>query len=266
MKILFLGDVDGKTGREAVKKTLPELKKEYAPDIVIANGENMAHGLGIAPKSMQELIEAGVDFFTSGNHVWDKKEIYEVLKNPELKDKIIRPANYPPGVEGEGYKIIPVDTKSLLVINLVGRVFFSENFDCPFRALDDILTKTKNKKIDGIIVDFHAEATSEKVALGWYADGRVAAVIGTHTHVQTADEKILPRGTAYLSDAGMTGSVNSIIGASKENVLKIFLTQVKQPIEAAEDETAIINGVLVEINPKNKLAEKILRINKEIKI
>ena len=154
---------------------------------------------------------------------------------PFKKAKIIRPANYPPETPGEGYKIIKINTKSLLIINLIGRVFMHENFDCPFRALDDILDKTKRQKIDGIFVDFHAEATSEKVAFGWHADGKVSTVVGTHTHVQTSDEKILPQGTAYISDVGMVGGFNSVIGANKENVLKSFLTQISQSMDAAED-------------------------------
>lgn len=262
MTILFFGDITGKMGREAIKKYLPKLKQTYQPDLIIANGENLAHGLGLTAKTLEEMLEAGIDFFTSGNHVWDKKDIYQIFSDNKLKDKLIRPSNYPPGAPGEGYKIIQINAYSLLVINLVGRVFFSENFDCPFRSLDDILGKTQRKKIDGIIVDFHAEATSEKEAMGWYADGRVSAVVGTHTHVQTADEKILSRGTAYISDMGMVGPSDSVIGAEKESIIKMFLSQISQPIEpSAETGPYIINGVIIEINPKTKLAKSIKRIN-----
>lgn len=261
MTILFFGDIVGKIGREAIKNILPKFKKQYKPDIIIANAENLAHGAGITIKTLEELMECGVDFFTSGNHVWNKKDIYQIFGDNKLKDKIIRPANYPPEVPGQGYKIIKINTKSLLIINLIGRVFMHENFDCPFRALDDILDKTKRQKIDGIFVDFHAEATSEKVAFGWYADGKVSAVVGTHTHVQTSDEKILPQGTAYISDAGMVGGFNSVIGTNKKNVLKSFLTQINQSMDAAEEGPVIINGAVIEINSKNKLAKSIERIN-----
>lgn len=261
MKILLLGDTTGKSGREALKEHLPKIKKQYKPDIIIVNGENLAHGNGITTKIMEEILGYGIDFITSGNHIWDKKDIYEIFSDKKLKDKIIRPENYPPGVPGEGYKILNINTHTLLIINLIGRVFMPEDYDCPFRALDDILNKVKNKKIDGVIVDFHAEATSEKEAFGWYADGRVSAVLGTHTHVQTADEKILPKGTAYITDIGMIGSANSVIGAAKENILKTFLTQIHRPIEVDEEGPVIINGALIKINYETKLAEHIERIN-----
>lgn len=266
IKILFFGDVVGKIGRRALKKVLPGLKKKYKPDLVIANGENLAHGLGVTKKTLKEMKEIGVNFLTSGNHIWNKKEINEIFNDPEYKDFIIRPANWPEGAPGEGAKLLKVGKFSILVINLMGRVFIEEDLDCPFKKTDEILSQYQDKKINALLVDFHAEATSEKVALGWYLDGRVSAVLGTHTHVGTIDAKILPKGTAHLVDVGMVGAKDSVIGQKKEEVLAGFLTQLPQTFEPPEKGEAIVNGVYLEIDPKTKKAKKIKRIDLETKI
>lgn len=266
LKIIFFGDVFGRIGRQAIKKILPTLKKKYQPNIVIANGENMAHGLGVTKKILTEMKRAGVDFFTSGNHIWKKREIYKIFDDPELKNYIIRPANWSTGVPGQGFKLLKVGKLSLLVVNLLGRVFIDQTTECPFKTIDKILNKHKDKKINAVLVDFHAEATSEKVAIGWYLDGRVSAVLGTHTHVATADAKILPQGTAYLTDVGMVGAKDSVIGVKKEQPLAGFLTQLPQVFEPPEKGIALVNAVYLEIDPRTKKTVKIKRIDKEVKI
>jgi 2',3'-cyclic-nucleotide 2'-phosphodiesterase len=264
IKILFLGDIFAKIGRRAVIKTIPKLKKEYEPDLILANAENLAHARGITDTTIKEMLDAGIDFFTSGNHVWDKNDAYVLLgkKDPV----VIRPANYPEGTIGLGEKIITIGIKNILVINLIGRVFFRDDFDDPFRVVDRILEKYKKQNLAAIIVDFHAEATSEKRAMGFFLDGRVSAVIGTHTHVQTADEQILEKGTAYITDAGMTGSKNSVIGLDKRIIIKNFLSQINEPGEIHETGLAQVNGVYLEINPKTQKAVKIERVWKEVDI
>lgn len=264
MKVLFFGDVVGKIGRRAVKQILPELKAEYQPDLIIANVENVAHGVGVTEKTLAELIEAGVQAFTSGNHIFSKPEA-EALLN--AKDSVLlRPANYPPGLPGDDYKIIEIGSKAVVIINLIGRVFIKENFDCPFRKLDEILAKITVKNLGAIIIDFHAEASSEKMAFGWYADGRVSAVLGTHTHVPTADGKILPEGTAFISDVGMVGALNSVIGDCKEEIIKSFLTQTNASIEIPEEGEVEVGAVLVEIDPATKKAVKIGRVDRKIRV
>lgn len=265
LKILFFGDVVGKIGRKAIKKTLPQLKKELKPDLVIANAENLAHGLGATKKTLTEMREAGVDLFTSGNHVWCKEEIKDVLADNQIP--ILRPANYPEGTAGRGEKIIKIGKYQLLVISLLGRVFIEEeNISCPFKTVDKVLAKHEGEKLAGVIVDFHAEATSEKVALGWYLDGRVSAIIGTHTHVGTADQRLLLKGTAFLSDAGMTGARDSVIGLDRKEIINSFLTGEAFSHDLPETGWAIINSVLLTINPKNGRAVKIKRVDREIEI
>jgi len=266
IKILFFGDVVGKIGRQALKKVLPGLKKKLKPDLTIANVENLAHGLGITKKTIQETREAGVDFFTSGNHVWRKREIVEIFKDNKWKNSIIRPANWPEGVPGEGAKFFQVGNFSFLVVNLLGRVFIDKSLDCPFKKLDEILTQYKKRKINAILVDIHGEATSEKIAFGWYADGRVSAVLGTHTHIGTADAKILPKGTGYITDVGMVGAKDSVIGRKKEEVLAGFLTQLPQVFEPPEKGEVIVNSVYLEINPETKKTIKIKRVDLETEI
>lgn len=264
LKILFFGDIVGKIGRQALAKVLPELKKEYSPDLIIANAENLAHGKGVTNDSLKSMMEAGIDFFTSGNHIWKKKEALPILQENKLP--IIRPANYPPQVPGVGYKIIEVGSKKVLIINLVGRVFMKEDFDCPFRQLDEILAKTKKEKPSAVIIDFHAEATSEKRALNFYASGQVSAVIGTHTHIQTADEEISKDGTAYITDVGMVAAKDSILGSNKQDIIKKFLTQLPAEHEIPESGPVIVNAVYLEINPQNGQATQIKRLNQEVEI
>lgn len=260
MKILFIGDVFAKSGREAVKKVLPDIKKKFKINLTIANGENMTHGKGMTQEHVNDLIEAGVDFFTSGNHVWANKDIVGQLDNPKLP--IIRPANYPPDVPGKGYRIIQDDMmRKVLVINLLGRVFMKDDMDCPFRKVDQILSETQHEKLDAIIVDFHAEATSEKVALGHYLDGKVSAVIGTHTHIPTADARILEGGTAYITDVGMVGPRDSVIGLNKKTIINQFLTQLPVKHEVAESE-CVFSAVVIDIEKggKAKSIEHILDV------
>jgi metallophosphoesterase (TIGR00282 family) len=237
IRVLFIGDVIGKKGRRLVSCLLPELRKEKEIDLVIANGENAAGGFGITRKTADELFSSGVDLLTGGNHIFSKKEVYEIID----EYPIIRPANYPPSVPGRGYIIC----KKVCVISLCGRTFM-EPLDCPFRTADSIINEVLGvTKV--IIIDIHAEATSEKVALGWYLDGRVSAVIGTHTHIPTADARILPKGTAYITDIGMVGARNSVIGMNKAAILRRFLTQVPEKFETAKND-GIFSGVILEID------------------
>lgn len=255
MKILFFGDIVGKPGREAIQKIVPQWQKKYQPDLIIANGENMAHGSGITKNGLEEILKAGVNLVTSGDHTWKQKEIVSLLENSKIP--LIRPANFPPGLPGKGYRMIEVRTKKILVINLIGRVFMPQQYDDPFRKADQIL-KAKSEEADIIIVDWHAEATAEKVCLGWYLDGRVTAVLGTHTHIPTADERILPNGTAYISDVGMVGVRDSSLGRRKEDAIKRYLTQTNIKLEVAEGPVEV-DAVLIETGRKRK-AKKIERI------
>ena len=256
MKILFFGDIVGQPGREAIKKIIPQWKKKYQPDLIIANGENMAHGSGITVKTLNEVLSAGVDLVTSGDHTWRQKEINILLENKETP--LIRPANFPPNLPGKGYRLIEVRTKKVLVINLIGRGFMKQQYDDPFRKADEILESEQSEQADIIIIDWHAEATAEKVCLGWYLDGRVTAVLGTHTHIPTADNRILPQGTAYISDVGMVGVQDSSLGRDKEAAVKRFLTQMNTKLDVAEGPVEV-NAVLLETDQKNK-AKKLKRI------
>lgn len=265
VKILFLGDIVGRIGRNAVKEVLPKLKKKHKPDMVIANAENLAHGSGVSESVLTEMMEAGVDFFTSGNHVWSNKNEIEKIFS-ENKMPLIRPANYPESVLGDGYRVVEIGMQKVLIVNLIGRVFFRENFECPFRKMEKILAETKNENLSAIIVDFHAEATSEKNAFARYFDGKVSAVIGTHTHVQTSDEQILPQGAAYITDAGMAGLKYSSLGVDLKNVIAMFLTQVPQTWELPEHGACQVDGVFAIINADNMKAESIERIKLDIDI
>jgi len=251
--ILFIGDVVGRPGRRAVERFLPGLVKKYAPGLVIANGENAAGGIGITEEIAKDLF-LHVDVLTSGNHIWDKKEILPYL---DREPRLIRPANYPAVNPGHfSYVFQHQDGFKAAVLNLQGRVFM-EPLDYPFRKADEEIERlTKTTPV--IIVDFHAEASSEKQALGWYVDGRVSAVIGTHTHVQTADERILPKGTAYITDVGMTGGYNAVIGIEKEQALQRFLTGRPQHFEPAKD-GLMLGCLYVEINLKTGLARSVKR-------
>ncbi|HCG76385.1 MAG: TIGR00282 family metallophosphoesterase [bacterium (Candidatus Ratteibacteria) CG_4_10_14_3_um_filter_41_18] len=255
MKILVIGDIVGKSGRKAVEDIIPSLKEEEEIDFVIANGENSAGGSGITPKITQELLACGIDVITTGDHIWKRKEVLEII---DREPRLLRPANYPLGVPGKGSVVIAAGNKVKVgVINLLGRIFMKP-LECPFRTAEDEIKKiSQSTKI--IIVDIHAEATSEKIALGYFLDGKVSAVIGTHTHVQTADEKILPQGTAYITDIGMVGSSNSVLGREIEPIIKRFLTGLPTHFGIAAENT-VLSGAILEINPETGRASKIQRI------
>ena len=255
MKLLFIGDIVGRPGRMALASRLGRLVDRHSVDLVIANGENAAAGFGLTLEVARELFDQGVDVMTSGNHIWDKREIFEQL---ESDPRLLRPANYPPGLPGRGSGIYRTAAGVAVgVVNLEGRVFMN-NLDCPFRAADALVEELR-RETPIILVDFHAEATSEKVALGHYLDGRVSAVVGTHTHIQTADEHILPGGTAYLTDAGMTGSRDSVIGIRKELSIERFLTQLPVRFDVAKKEP-ILCGLLVEVDEETGRAVAVERV------
>ena len=241
MRFLLIGDVVGRPGRKCLHDLLPQIIINYQVDFTIANGENLASGTGINKKTAEELFESGVDFLTTGNHVWDKKEAIEYL---DKEQRIIRPLNYPPQTPGRGYAITECKGIKIGIINTSGRVYMPA-LDCPFRTVAEAV-QTIRKQTKIIIVDFHAEATSEKIALGRYLDGNVSAVVGTHTHVQTADERILRGGTAYITDLGMTGPVESVLGMDPEKVMTKFLTQMPVRFEVASKGLAI--QVLIDVD------------------
>ncbi|MDF2592722.1 MAG: metallophosphoesterase [Clostridia bacterium] len=257
MNILCIGDIVGKSGRNFINTRLPKLIQEYKIDFVVANGENVAHGVGITKNTYDELVYAGVDVITLGNHTWAKREVLEFIND---KANLIRPANFPTNNPGNGYTIVEKAGKRVAVINLVGRVYM-ESYDCPFKKVDEILSKIEDQA-DIIIVDFHAEATSEKLAMGWYLDGRVAAVFGTHTHVQTSDERLMPQGTAYITDVGMTGPYNSILGVEKDIIIKKFVTLMPGKFEVA-DGFAIFTAILLEADDNKAVSIKRLNILEE---
>lgn len=248
MKIVFLGDVVGNGGRKAVKDFLPPLKRDFSPDIIIANCENASGGVGITPKNADELFDMGINLLSSGNHVWKHSEINTYLNN---NNRIIRPLNYPdkyhlPGFGFTKYKFKGVE---IYLVSILGRIFM-DPIDCPFTAIDNLLENIDKDKI--IIVDFHAEATSEKVAMGWFLDGRVSAVLGTHTHVQTADDRILPGGTAYITDVGMCGPMDSVIGVESDIIIERIISQ--RPVKFKFSNSNIgINGVIIEFDENNKV-------------
>ncbi len=256
VKLLFISDIVGKPGRQAVAMQLHRLVDRYAIDIVIANGENAAGGFGLTEDIAKELYEQGIHVITSGNHIWDKRESYEFINR---EDRVVRPANYPDGAPGRGSTIVmtPAGAK-VAVLNLEGRAFMN-NLECPFRTADREISRLKDTT-PVILVDFHAEATSEKLALGWYLDGKVSAVIGTHTHVQTSDERLLPGGTAYITDAGMTGSFDSVIGIKKELAIEKFLSQLPVRFEVAKKDVRL-NAVVVEIEMDSGKAFGIERLS-----
>ena len=252
--VLAIGDIIGRPGRQAISELLPGMREQYGLDLVMANGENTAGGLGITPATASALLSAGVDVLTSGNHIWAQKEIIPYLDG---EMPVLRPLNYPPGVPGRGHMF----KKQAMVVNLIGRTFIG-NFDCPFRAMDQLLAEVKDKP-PIIIVDFHAEATSEKMAMGRYLDGRVSAVLGTHTHVGTIDTQVLPQGTAYVTDIGMTGPADSIIGDDTETVLQRFLTSIPHRLSVGQGKVAF-NAVLVRVDDNSGKAISIDRIYQEV--
>lgn len=256
MKVLFIGDIIGNPGRKAVSHLLNGLIDRNKLDLVIANGENSAGGFGITPQIAEELFELGINVITTGNHIWDKKEIIPYLPTQKM---LLRPANYPPGVPGFGSTVVSAPSgETLGVININGRVFMDALLDCPFRGVEKEMEKMKGKT-RAILVDIHAEATSEKMTMGWYLDGRVSAVLGTHTHVQTADERILPKGTAFISDAGMTGPLDSVIGIDKAQAIEKFITQMPRKFEIPHKDIEL-NGVIIEIDSESGLSRSISRV------
>ena len=255
MNILLIGDVVGKVGRRAIACLLPEIRRNHDLDIVIANGENAAGGKGLTPSTADEIFEAGVEIITSGNHIWRYNEIYSYL---DSEAPVLRPLNYPEGAPGRGF----LCHNGVAVINLMGRTFMPGALDCPFRGADDALAKIGDRNI--VIVDMHAEATSEKAAMAWYLDGRVSAVIGSHTHIPTADARVLPKGTAFVTDVGMVGSRDSILGVVKQPVIDAFLNQLPTRFTTDEHGPVVFNSVLIQVDEASGRATGIQRIDHEL--
>jgi len=259
MRFMFIGDIVGEAGRQMVTRFVPELKRKKNLDIVIANAENMAGGFGITPETFQEITQAGVDIVTGGNHTFDKKEGVPVLQDEPY---CLRPANYPQGTPGAGSVLYTSPRGPKIgVINVMGRIFM-DALDCPFKAADQLITPLL-EKTKVILIDVHAEATSEKVAFGWHFDGRASLVVGTHTHIQTADERILPKGTAYLTDAGMTGPYDSVIGMRKEVIVEKFITRRGKRFEVASGDPWLC-GVIVEVVAETGRAVSVERVRIEL--
>lgn len=263
LKIIFISDVIGKVGRNAIRQYLPKLQKKYKPHLVIANAENLAHGIGFTKKTLEEIRESGINFFTTGNHAWKKAGSDEILNDKDYP--IIRPANYKEKKSGVGYKAVFVGKHKLIVVNLLGEVFMEESVNSPFKIMEKLLKKFDSKNI---IVDFHCEATSEKVAFANYFDGKISAVIGTHTHVQTADARILDSGTGFITDAGMVGYYDSVIGANKDQIMNLFLGTGKssKKHDLPENGPVEFDAVYVEIDSKNGKCKKIDRIREIIQV
>lgn len=259
IKILFIGDIVGRPGRRAACYFVNEIKKKEGIDLVVANGENLAAGKGMTYEKYQEMKDCCIDYFTSGNHIWNNPDFVSCLDDPKVN--VLRPANYADSLPGRGFAKIKVNGHNVVIINLQGRVFMRDAIEDPFIIGKNIVDEN-NDSIT--IIDFHAEATSEKVALGYYLDGRVTAILGTHTHIQTADEKILPKGTAYISDVGMCGPEDSVLGVKKEIIIEKFLTQLPKSHKIATGDS-IFNAVLLEIDTKNKKAISIRRYLKLLK-
>lgn len=256
MNILAVGDLIGNSGVKELKKQLEDIKRQEQIDFVIVNGENAAEGMGMTQKNFDDILAMKIDVITMGNHTWGKKDIFKFIDHP----KLIRPANYPKGVVGKGYNIYTCQNKKIAVINLIGRVDINVLSENPFIIAKEIIEKIKNQ-VDIILIDFHAEATAEKIAMGYFLDGKVTAVFGTHTHVQTADEKILPKGTGYITDIGMTGPKYSVIGMDIEASLKRFETTLPERYKIATGE-CIFNGVIFEIDDANHRVKRIKRIER----
>ncbi|MBI2218242.1 MAG: TIGR00282 family metallophosphoesterase [Candidatus Rokubacteria bacterium] len=254
MRVLMVGDVYGEPGRTALAKLLPKIKREYEIDLTVVNVENAAGGFGVTAALGRWFLDQGVDVMTSGNHIWDKKEVVEYITKENL---LLRPANFPVGTPGTGYITVKSGPHRVGVINLMGRVFMLP-IDCPFRKADEIITElSKDTRI--ILVDMHAEATSESLAMGWYLDGRVTAVVGTHRHVQTADERVLPGGTAYITDLGLTGPTDGVIGVDRNQIVQRFLTQMPIKFETAKGPAAL-SGAVITVDPETGRASGITRL------
>lgn len=252
MRLVFIGDIVGRIGREMVKETLPLIKKKYRPQVTIANAENAANGKGITEKIYKELLSYGIDVITLGNHTWDNRDIFDFIDNAP---KLIRPANFPDGVRGQGHTIITVNQQKLAIINLQGRVFMSPLED-PF-AIGQRLVQECRAITPHIFIDFHAEVTSEKQAMGWFMDGLVSAIVGTHTHVQTNDARLLPQGTAYLTDVGMTGAYDGILGLKKESIITRFQNQLPTRHEVLEQGRKLISACFIDLDDVTGKAKKI---------
>jgi metallophosphoesterase (TIGR00282 family) len=256
MRVLILGDVVGRPARRAIRDLVPSLIEREGIDLAIANAENAAGGIGVDLKSAKELLSSGVDVLTSGNHIWKKKEIYQYM---DEHSELIRPANYPEGAPGRGWCAWQNDHGlNALIINVQGRVFMPNHVDDPFRSVDAIC-RERGRHSRVVIVDMHAEATSEKNAMGWHLNGRASIVFGTHTHVQTSDERILPGGTAYITDVGMCGPLDSVIGMDKETVIKGFLSQLPRQFEVAH-ENVVLQGIIVDVDDDSGQAREITRL------
>lgn len=260
MKFLIFGDVCGRLGREGITRILPELKKEYEADAVIINIENMAHGKGISPDTMREALAWGANVYVLGDHAWDNDAGISFLDDPKIP--IIRPANYGPQVPGRGYCVFTVGAFRVAVMQLQGQVTMRTDPANPFHALDDLLLIPEIAQAEVKLLDFHAEATSEKRGMGWHADGKISAVWGTHTHVPTADAQILPQGTGYITDVGMNGGYHSIIGMDLPGPMRMFLTQLKSKMEPPVEGPVEINGLFLDINPSSSKTEEIAHIRK----
>lgn len=255
MRILFIGDIVGSPGREMVHQYIPKLKEKYRPQLTIVNGENAAAGKGITEKIYKDFLKLGVQAVTMGNHTWHKKDIFEFIDEAKY---LVRPANFPKNNPGRGIIYLKVNTLEIAVINLQGRVFLDDNRN-PFNVGQALIEEAK-KRTPLIFVDFHAEVTSEKQAFGWFVDGDVSAVVGTHTHTQTADERILPQGTAYITDVGMTGPYDAILGVEKETIIQRFLTNLPAKFEVDKKGSAQLNGCIIDIDEKTGQAKNIERI------
>lgn len=251
----MIGDVVGKLGRRTVTTVLPGIRSDHALDLVVANGENAAGGRGLTARTAEELFQAGVNVITSGNHVWENREVYPLLEGDA---PIVRPLNYPEGTPGRGF----LRHDGVTVINLMGRTFMNLQLDCPFRGADRVLAEAGDGRV--ILVDMHAEATSEKIAMGYYLDGRVSVVVGTHTHIPTSDTRVLPKGTAYVTDLGMVGALHSVLGMEIEPVLQRFLTQLPNRFGPVDSGPAVFNSVLIRIDDETGRAQSIERLDREV--
>lgn len=260
LSILFIGDIVGSMGRATLARLLPELQKEYSPDLVIINGENIAHGKGVTIATVNELLEAGVDWITLGDHAFDNPKELESCIEKNLP--IIRPANFKKNLPGKGYTVISTPKGEVLLVNLLGQAFMNRHFDSPFETWKEIEALFTDKSFSAIVIDIHAEATAEKVAFKHFVDGRVSALLGTHTHIQTADAHISPAHTGYITDVGMTGFADGVIGVAKEPIVATFLTNIRHTHELPETGNSILNGVHLLIDPETSQCLKITPIQK----
>ncbi|RIO26042.1 TIGR00282 family metallophosphoesterase [Staphylococcus saprophyticus] len=247
MRLLFIGDIVGKVGREAITTYLSRLKQTYRPTVTIVNAENAAHGKGLTEKIYKDLLREGVDFMTMGNHTYGQRQIYDFI---DSANRMVRPANFPEEAPGVGMRFIQINEIKLAIINLQGRAFM-QDIDDPFKKADELINEAK-KETDYIFIDFHAETTSEKNAMGWYLDGRASAVVGTHTHIQTSDERILPGGTGYITDVGMTGFYDGILGINRHEVITRFITSLPQRHVVPDEGRSVLSGVIIDINKEGR--------------